>query len=64
MSTVAREENLVMLQNGEFWKTIRRGLVVFDMDSTLIGQEVIDEIAKFIGVEDEVSVSNVHCYSY
>ncbi|KAI5298439.1 hypothetical protein KEM56_004065, partial [Ascosphaera pollenicola] len=30
-------------------------LAVFDMDSTLIEQEVIDEIAKFIGVEKEVS---------
>ncbi|KAI5294598.1 hypothetical protein KEM52_003651, partial [Ascosphaera acerosa] len=30
-------------------------LAVFDMDSTLIEQEVIDEIAKFIGVEEQVS---------
>lgn len=32
-------------------------LAVFDMDSTLIQQEVIDEIARYVGVEDEVSVS-------
>ena len=31
-------------------------MVVFDMDSTLIGQEVVDEIARFVGVEREVSV--------
>jgi phosphoserine phosphatase len=30
-------------------------LAVFDMDSTLIQQEVIDEIASLIGVEDRVS---------
>lgn len=33
-------------------------LVVFDMDSTLIQQEVIDMIAAYAGVEDQVSVSN------
>jgi len=32
-----------------------RRLVVFDMDSTLIQQEVIDELAKIAGVEKEVS---------
>eukprot|EP00931_Biecheleriopsis_adriatica_P074947 TRINITY_DN48914_c1_g1_i1.p1 TRINITY_DN48914_c1_g1~~TRINITY_DN48914_c1_g1_i1.p1 ORF type:complete len:883 (-),score=223.96 TRINITY_DN48914_c1_g1_i1:52-2700(-) len=31
-----------------------RRLVVFDMDSTLIQQEVIDELAKLAGVEDQV----------
>lgn len=31
-----------------------RRLVVFDMDSTLIQQEVIDELAKYAGVETEV----------
>ncbi|KAJ9641005.1 Phosphoserine phosphatase [Coniosporium tulheliwenetii] len=31
------------------------GLAVFDMDSTLIQQEVIDEIARFLGVEAAVS---------
>ncbi|KAL7747670.1 Phosphoserine phosphatase [Sorochytrium milnesiophthora] len=30
-------------------------LVVFDMDSTLIQQEVIDEIARFAGVVDQVA---------
>ncbi|TGZ84170.1 phosphoserine phosphatase serb [Ascodesmis nigricans] len=29
-------------------------LVVFDMDSTLIQHETIDELAKFVGVEDKV----------
>src|SRR5690606_8908896 len=32
-----------------------RRLVVFDMDSTLIEAEVIDELAKEAGVGDEVS---------
>ena len=31
-------------------------MVVFDMDSTLIQQEVIDEIARHAGVVDQVSV--------
>lgn len=35
-------------------------LVVFDMDSTLIRQEVIDMIAAYADVEDQVSV----CYSF
>ena len=30
-------------------------LAVFDMDSTLIQQEVIDEIARYVGVEEKVS---------
>jgi phosphoserine phosphatase len=33
-----------------------RRLVVFDMDSTLIQQEVIDELAKEVGAEKEVSL--------
>jgi hypothetical protein len=32
-------------------------LAVFDMDSTLIQQEVIDELAREIGVYDQVQVS-------
>ena len=31
-----------------------RRLIVFDMDSTLIQQEVLDELAKAAGVEQEV----------
>lgn len=31
-----------------------RRMVVFDMDSTLIQQEVIDELARYAGVEDDV----------
>lgn len=33
----------------------RKKLCVFDMDSTLINQEVIDEIARLFGLYDEVS---------
>lgn len=32
-----------------------RGLICFDMDSTLIGQEVIDELAKEAGVGEKVA---------
>ncbi|CAZ80788.1 unnamed protein product [Tuber melanosporum] len=44
----------LVLQENDIFRRHKR-LAVFDMDSTLIEQEVIDEIAKFIGVEDQVS---------
>lgn len=44
----------VILQPATVNRRYKR-LCVFDMDSTLIQQEVIDEIAAFIGVEKEVS---------
>ncbi|RMZ75607.1 hypothetical protein DV737_g5218, partial [Chaetothyriales sp. CBS 132003] len=44
----------VILQPATVFRRYKR-LAVFDMDSTLIQQEVIDEIASFIGVEKEVS---------
>ncbi|RMZ83075.1 hypothetical protein DV738_g1285, partial [Chaetothyriales sp. CBS 135597] len=44
----------VILQPATVFRRYKR-LAVFDMDSTLIQQEVIDEIASFIGVEDQVS---------
>jgi phosphoserine phosphatase len=51
-----REWNVeVVLQEESVFRRHKR-LAVFDMDSTLIENEVIDEIAKFIGVEKEVSV--------
>lgn len=51
-----REWNVeVVLQRESVYRRYKR-LAIFDMDSTLILQEVIDEIAKFIGVEKEVSV--------
>lgn len=50
-----REWNVeVVLQKESAFRRHKR-LVIFDMDSTLIRNEVIDEIAKFIGVEKEVS---------
>jgi phosphoserine phosphatase len=45
----------VVLQRESVFRRHKR-LAVFDMDSTLIQQEVIDEIARDIGVEKEVSV--------
>ncbi|OJJ43444.1 hypothetical protein ASPZODRAFT_136307 [Penicilliopsis zonata CBS 506.65] len=50
-----REWNVeVVLQQENVFRRHKR-LAVFDMDSTLIQNEVIDEIAKFIGVEEKVS---------
>jgi phosphoserine phosphatase len=44
----------VVLQRNDVFRKYKR-LAVFDMDSTLIQQEVIDEIAKYVGFEAEVS---------
>ncbi|PVV00174.1 hypothetical protein BB559_000058 [Furculomyces boomerangus] len=44
----------VALQLDNVFRRQKR-LVVFDMDSTLIQQEVIDEIARFAGIVDQVS---------
>jgi len=43
----------IAFQRDDLERWMRR-LVVFDMDSTLIQQEVIDELAKMAGVETEV----------
>lgn len=44
----------IILQPASVFRRYKR-LCVFDMDSTLIQQEVIDEIAAFVGVQKEVS---------
>jgi phosphoserine phosphatase len=48
----------VVLQENTVFRRYKR-LAVFDMDSTLIEQEVIDEIAKHLGVGDKVAVSHL-----
>lgn len=45
----------IAFQQDDVFRKNKR-LVVFDMDSTLIYQEVIDEIARHAGVVDQVSV--------
>ncbi len=37
------------------WNGRRKGLLIADMDSTIIGCECIDELADFAGVKDKVS---------
>ena len=44
----------IIIQPSTVYRRYKR-LVVFDMDSTLIQQEVIDEIAAFVGVKEEVA---------
>ncbi|KAI9475607.1 MAG: HAD-like domain-containing protein [Benjaminiella poitrasii] len=44
----------IAFQKDDVYRKNKR-LVVFDMDSTLIYQEVIDEIARYAGVVDQVS---------
>ncbi len=54
-----REWNVdLVLQRDDVWRRHRR-LVVFDMDSTLIQQEMIDEIAKVTGFQKQVAVCNL-----
>merc|ERR1719265_2322600 len=43
----------IALQQDDVDRLMRR-MIVFDMDSTLIQQEVIDELARIAGVESEV----------
>jgi phosphoserine phosphatase len=55
ISRFEREWNIeCVFQTDTIYRRYKR-LAVFDMDSTLIQQEVIDEIASHIGVEKEVS---------
>jgi phosphoserine phosphatase len=55
LSRFEREWNIeCVFQTDTIYRRYKR-LAVFDMDSTLIQQEVIDEIAALIGVEKEVS---------
>ncbi|KAH7135164.1 phosphoserine phosphatase-like protein [Dendryphion nanum] len=55
ISRFEREWNVeAVFQNDTIFRRYKR-LAVFDMDSTLIQQEVIDEIASLIGVETQVS---------
>ncbi|KAL6704099.1 Phosphoserine phosphatase [Coniothyrium glycines] len=55
ISRFEREWNVeCVFQADTVYRRYKR-LAVFDMDSTLIQQEVIDEIASIIGVEKEVS---------
>ncbi|CAO2653302.1 Nn.00g027130.m01.CDS01 [Neocucurbitaria sp. VM-36] len=55
VSRYEREWNVeCVFQADTIYRRYKR-LAVFDMDSTLIQQEVIDEIASHIGVEKEVS---------
>ncbi|OXE36004.1 MAG: phosphoserine phosphatase SerB [Phenylobacterium zucineum] len=37
------------------WEGRRKGLLIADMDSTIIGCECLDELADFAGVKDQVS---------
>lgn len=46
----------IILQPGTLYVAHRKaGLAVFDMDSTLIQQEVIDELARAVGLYDKVA---------
>jgi phosphoserine phosphatase len=55
ISRFEREWNVECVFQADTIHRRYKRLAVFDMDSTLIQQEVIDEIASLIGVEKEVS---------
>ncbi|KAF0285392.1 phosphoserine phosphatase SerB [Spiribacter sp. 1M153] len=53
--SISREMDIdISFQEDNFYRRNRR-LVVFDMDSTLIHEEVIDELAREAGVGDQVA---------
>ncbi len=53
--SISREMDIdISFQEDNFYRRNRR-LVVFDMDSTLIREEVIDELAREAGVGDQVA---------
>jgi phosphoserine phosphatase len=55
LMTITQEEDIdIATQADDMYRRTRR-LVVFDMDSTLIQCEVIDELARLHGVYDQVS---------
>jgi len=54
LSKVSQDHAIdISFQKDDVDRWMRR-LIVFDMDSTLIQQEVIDELAKYAGVEEKV----------
>ena len=57
LQTLQAESNVeIILQPGPLYAAHRQpGLAVFDMDSTLIQQEVIDELARAVGLYDQVA---------
>lgn len=57
MQTLQAQYNVeFILQPGPLYAAHRQpGLAVFDMDSTLIQQEVIDELARAVGLYDQVA---------
>jgi phosphoserine phosphatase len=57
VQTLQRQYHVeVLLQPGPLYAAHRQpGLAVFDMDSTLIQQEVIDELARAVGLYDQVA---------
>lgn len=55
ISTFEREWNVEAVFQQYSQYSSKKRLAVFDMDSTLIQQEVIDEVARKLGVEREVS---------
>ena len=53
--TVSQQQNIDIALQTSTQYCQPRGLICFDMDSTLIGQEVIDELAKEAGVGAQVA---------
>jgi len=55
LGVISKQQGMdIAFQKDDLDRSMRR-MVVFDMDSTLIQQEVIDELAKIAGVEEQIS---------
>ncbi|KAM3421211.1 hypothetical protein BST61_g1620 [Cercospora zeina] len=57
VQALQHEHNIeIVVQPGDIYAAHKKpGLAVFDMDSTLIQQEVIDELARAVGLYDQVA---------
>jgi len=56
LSKVARKIGMDIIAQPEHVFKKRKKVIVFDMDSTIVDGEIIDEMAKLAGVEKEVEV--------
>jgi len=55
ISTSLNQTSSAIITQQEVQKTLRKKLLISDMDSTIIKQECIDEIASALGIKDKIA---------
>ena len=55
ISTSPNQTSSAIITQQEVQKTLRKKLLISDMDSTIIKQECIDEIASALGIKDKIA---------